>query len=204
MHGLREAVRLHESTMVFFQGDGVEVPFRSGKGWPESNPGVDWCVCRTSLERRMPPDALPTAFTVATLATFYQAVCGAGRVDSMGLGGRSCCRLQPSRGGNGSSNPLLLEVGFAPADPRQRHEALEMALGAAALALEASVLFYGDGLVHLAGDAARGWSQITDFGLLDLYAEASGRCSGVKIPVHAVDAAKVADLRDRATTILIL
>ena len=204
MHDLREAVRRHQSPMVFFHGDGVDVPFESGQGWPESNPEVDWWVCRTSLERRMPPDALPTAFAVATLVTFYQAASSARRVDSLGLGGRLRCRPASCRSPGDNPNRLLLEVGFAPVDERQRREALEMALGAAALELDASVLFHGDGLTHLAGDAARGWAQITDFGLLDMYAGAPGRRVDAKIPVQAADAAQVADLRARAATILIL
>jgi predicted peroxiredoxin len=202
MQDLRETLQTCNSPLVFFHGDGVEAASDPGIGWPESNPRVDWCVCRTSLERRSSSDGLPPLFRVATLVTFYQAVLSARRVESLGLGGRICCR--PEQNGGKCSNQLLLEIGFAPSDQRQRREALEMALGAAALELDASVLFHGNGLEHLAGNAARAWAQITDFGLLEMYAEAPERLSGPEIAVQTVDAARVADLRARAATILIL
>lgn len=201
---LRAALQAHESPMVFFHGDGVEAPYDVAFSWPEANPGVDWCVCRTSVERRSGPDPMPSAFRIATLTTFYQAVLSARRVDSLGLGGRLCSRPESGDRTGEDSNRLLLEVGFAPAGQRQRRETLEMALGAAALELDASVLFHGDGLAHLEGDAARAWAQMTDFGLLGMYAEACVHPSATEIAVQNVDAARAAELRARAETILIL
>lgn len=199
LHDLHEAVEAHETAMVFFHGDGVDASRDAGPGWPEEIPGIDWCVCRTSLERRTASTVLASPFRAASLVTFYHALASAPRVDSVGLGGHCCCRPKPE-----ASSRLLLEVGYAPADPRQRRETLEMALGAAALELDASVLFHGDGLAHLAGEGARAWGQVTDFGLLGMYAEAARRPPGTELDVQAVEAPQASDLRTGAATILIL
>lgn len=204
LRDLRQALQVNESPMVFFHGDGVEAPCAGASGWPQAMPGVDWCLCRSSVERRSATDALPSSVRVATLVTFYQAVLSAGRVDSLGLGGSLCCRPGPGERAGEDSVPVLLEVGFAPTGHRQRRETLEMALGAAALELDGSVLFHGDGLAHLTGDGARGWAQLTDFGLLGLYAQAPARPAGMSVEVQTLDAAQAAVLRARAATILIL
>jgi len=202
MHDLHEALKIHQAPLVFFHGDGVEATSAIAAGWAAANPAVDWCMCRTSLERRSAVDALPASFTVASLVTFYQAVLSASRVDSLGLGGTFASGSDPSE--EQSSTRLLLDVGYAPSGQRQRRETLEMALGAAALELDASVLFHGDGLAHLAGDAARAWAQVTDFGLLGMYGETPGRPFGSEIVVQNVNAAQAARMRARAVTILIL
>jgi len=201
---LRQVSQARPRPLVFFHGDGVDAVGDSSSGWAQPDPGIDWCVCRTSLERRDPSAELSPSFSVATLVTFYQAVVSARRIDSLGLGGSVCWRRAPNHRDEQGSDRLLLEVGFAPAGPRQRRETLEMALGAAALEFDASVLFHGDGLAHLAGDAARGWAQITDFDLLGTHAEASGHYFAPDIPVQRVDTMRAAELRDRAATILIL
>ena|SRR6056297_181380 len=201
---LAAALQAHESPLVFFHGDGIDALPELAAAGPGAASAVDYCICKTSLERRSGAGAPAPAGRVATLVTFYQAVHSARRIDSLGLGGCFCCRPQHRRQVEDGSNPLLLEIGFAPASMRQRRETLEMALGAAALELDAAVLFHGQGLAHLAGDAARGWAQITDFGLLGMYAQADRRISGSQIAVQTVDAAQAADLRARAGTILIL
>lgn len=201
---LRQASQVRLRPLVFFHGDGVDAVADSSSGRAQRDPGVDWCVCRTSLERRAPSSELSPSFSVATLVTFYQAVVSARRVDSLGLGGSLCWRREPGERDEQAPDRLLLEVGFAPGGPRQRRETLEMALGAAALELDASVLFHGDGLAHLAGEAARGWAQITDFDLLGVHAEAPGHSFAPDIPVQRVDTMRAAELRARAATILIL
>lgn len=202
MRDLREALKRREAPLVFFHGDGADATFDTASGWASATPGVDWCMCRTSVERRRATDALPASFRIATLVTFYQAVLSARCVDSLGLGGAFTSGSKPGDGEG--SNRLLLDVGYAPSGPRQRRETLEMALAAAALELDASILFHGDGLAHLAGDAARGWAQIADFGLLGIYAESPGRPCGSEITVQTVNAAQAAGLRACAATILIL
>lgn len=201
---LRDALRTYKNPLVFFHGDGVDALSGLAPGGQDADSSVDYCVCRTSLDRRSNSAPSVSPARVATLVTFYQAVVSARRVDSLGLGGWSCCRPQPEGQVEEGSVPLLLEIGFAAADLRQRREALEMALGAAALELEASVLFHGKGLAHLAGDAARGWAQIADFGLLGMYAQAPQRFSRSEIAVQTVNTSRAADLRARAGTILIL
>ena len=136
--------------------------------------------------------------------TFYQAFSSARRVDSLGLGGSCCCVTGWGEAPGEGSIDLLLDVGYAPTDLRQRRETLEMALGAAALELDASVLFHGDGLAHLAGGPARGWAQITDFGLLGMYAETFDESFGSEIAVQTVSPVGAANLRARSGTILIL
>lgn len=204
LRDLDEAVRNMETPMVFLHGEGIDAWRDAASGRLDANPGADWCVCLTSLERRSRSGALPPPFRVSTLVTFYQAVLSARRIDSLGLGGSLCCRPASAIGAAGGANRLLLEVGFAPTDRRQRRETLEMVLGAAALELDASVLFHGEGLAHLVGDAAHGWAQITDFDLLGLYAEVPAGRFEPGIDVQALDAPAVAGLRARAATILIL
>jgi len=97
-----------------------------------------------------------------------------------------------------------MEVGFAPLDERQQRETLEMALGAAALELDACVLFSGDGLAHLDAEGARGWRQLTDFGLLEIYVEDPLGRFGSEIVTRALDSGRAAQLRAGAATILIL
>lgn len=204
MSDLREARRADRCARAFFHGDGVDATLDAAPDWARADPDVAWCICQTSLERRMPSGGVPSGFTTATLVAFFQAVSSACRVDSIGLGGSLCYRTEPDVVPGEAENLLLMEVGFAPADPRQRRETLEMALGAAALELEASVLFHGAGLAHLTGDAARGWAQVTDFGLLDMYAESAGDLCGTAIEVQTMNAVEAAALRARAATILIL
>lgn len=188
--------------MVFLHGDGVEmVPQLAAT---DAEKDADWVVCRTSWRRRFADEAPPRPFRVATLVTFYAAVLSAGRVDSVGLGGRLCCKRVEDGCGPENSLPLVLDIGFRPADPRQHRETLEMALGAAALELDASVVFHGGGRHHLAGDAARGWSQVTDFDLLELWVEDAPNEFEADIFAQTLDAADALELRTGTATILIL
>lgn len=204
MRDLREAVELHGSTMVFFHGDGVDASREAASGWPEEDTRIDWRVCRTSLERRAASAEAASRLRTATLVTFYHGLLSARRVDSVGAGGYFCCRPESDDRSAKASSRILLEVGFAPADRRQRRETLEMALGAAALELDAAVLFHGGGVAHLVGEGARAWAQITDFDLLGIYVEAAALSPETEIDVRTVDAAQAADLRTGAATILIL
>lgn len=199
---LSEAVHGHDSPMVFLHGEGVEHMAAAAQD-PEIS-RVDWCVCRTSLARRSATGALPPPFRMATLVTFFQAALSAGRVDSLGLGGRRWGKPVSVATQSEASPRLLLEIGFAPIDQRQHRETLEMALGAAALELDAAILFKGKGLAHLVGDAARGWSQITDFDLLGMHVEDPAGHFRPDVPVQRVDADGAARLRAGAATTLIL
>lgn len=199
---LRENFKAHDSSTVFLHGDAVDSIAGIAAAAPD--PGADWLVCRTSLARRSATETLPPPFRLATLAGFYESVLSAGRIDSLGLGGRSCFRPSPPAGRSESGPLLLLEIGFAPLARHQRRETLEMALGAAALELDATVLFTGEGLAHLEGVAARGWSQITDFDLLKIHFEIPVSPFAPEIAVQGLDSVGVARLRARAATILIL
>jgi len=198
---LRDTARGHDSSMVFIHGDAVASIPAFANAAPD--PGADWVVCRTSLARRTATDMLPQPFRIATLTAFYESVLSANRIDSLGLGGQLCFK-PGSAAKRSESGPLLLEIGFAPLARHQHRETLEMALGAAALELDATVLFTGEGLAHLEGVAARGWSQITDFDLLDLHCETPARRFAPEIAVPTLDPVDVARLRARAATILIL
>jgi len=141
---------------------------------------------------------------VGSLTAFYESVLLARHVDSWGAGGKSFGTRALASGASEASHRLLLEVGFAPLDQRQHRETLEMALGAAALELDVSVLFFGDGLAHLAGGLAHGWSQVTDFGLLDIYVEGPIDRFQPEVAVQRLDTAGAALLRAGAVTILTL
>lgn len=200
-HELRDAIQEHESSLVFLHGDGVEMVPELASA-PDAR--VDWCVCKTSLERRSAINTLPPPFRLATLTVFYESVLLARHIDSRGVGGTRRGKQASVSRESEAPHRLLLEVGFAPLDQRRHRETLEMALGAAALELDASVLFYGDGLAHLAGGLARGWSQVTDFGLLDIYVEGPVDRFKPEMAVQRLDAAGAALLRAGAVTILTL
>lgn len=191
-----------ENSLVFLHGDGVGDAYRA-----LSRPGrygADWVVCQTSWARRQASEMPRPPFRTATLVALFDGLDGARRVDSFGLGGWFCCRPDAVPANHRVPRKLLLEIGFAPADERRRRETLEMALGAAALELEAAVLFQGEGLRHLEGEAAGGWKQITDFGLMEMFVETGAGRSVPEIAVQAVDSPRAAQLRGGAGTILLL
>lgn len=201
---LDAALQAHGSSLVFFHSDAAGTLPGAIATTPRR--GTDWRVCRTSWVRRWGAVEPESPVAVATLATLFQHMAGARRVDSFGLGGWFCARPGPRSGrrGAGASPRLLLEIGCAPADDRQRRETLEVALGAAALELDACVLFHGEGLGHLRGGAARGWNQLTDFGLLGVFAEGDAHGPGFGAAFQAVNAVSAVHLRASAATILIL
>ncbi len=63
---------------------------------------------------------------------------------------------------------FLLEIKAAP-DGLSEIELLEMALAAASLDLDLAVSFKEAGLGHLLGASARGWRQLVDHDLAQLY-----------------------------------
>jgi hypothetical protein len=96
--------------------------------------------------------------------------------------------------GEASVRPAwLLELASSPRDERDRIETLEFVLGAAALGLDARVLFRGPGYNHLLTDAARGWAQLSDFDLLELICEAPEAVE-LRAAARRVDAYEVESL----------
>lgn len=199
---LDDALGAAETSLVFLHGEGVDTA-RSALS-DQARKGVEWVVCRTSWVRRQASAVPGPPLSSATLVTLFDALGAARRIDSFGLGGCMCWRAGADPGNSGKPGRLLLEIGFAPVDDRQHRETLEMALGAAALELDAAVLFQGEGLRHLEGEPARGWKQITDFGLMEMFVETSAARPGPEIGVQGVDAGRASQLRDRAATILLL
>lgn len=199
---LDDALEGAGKSLVFLHGEGVSNACRAFS--VQRRQGADWAVCRTSWTRRQPSEAPRPPFRAATLVTLFDGLGDARRVDSFGLGGGFCCRPDAIAADGRASTKLLLEIGFAPADDRQRRETLEMALGAAAMELDAAVLFQGEGLRHLEGKAAGGWKQIIDFDLMEMYAESGAGRPVSDIAVCGVDASVAAQVRARAATILIL
>ncbi|MFO7762219.1 MAG: hypothetical protein R6V61_00630 [Wenzhouxiangellaceae bacterium] len=191
--------------ILFFQGDGCEMAHAlAGGGFGSiDSDRFEPCVCATSWARRYGGASPPAPLRAESLVFLFQRLALARRVDAFGLGGWCCC-LAPDGSAANRSTRLLLEVASAPADERQRRETLEVALGAAALELEAGVLFHGAGLDHLAGEGARGWRQITDFGLLEILAQDAGDRIAPESGVVAVDACRAGRLRAAASTILLL
>ena len=202
---LRAAVMSSDSAMLFLHGEGVAaIPLVA---WaPQA--GAKSHVCQTSWNRRRPDESPRLPVRTDTLATFYQAVQHDRRVDSIGLGGSFHGAPEAGVMQGFTTSRLLLDIAFAPADAMQHRETLEMALGAAALEINASVLFRGQGVAHLAGDAGRGWRQITDPGLLQVYADDAERPKSADraetFGAARLKAAQVTDLRADAGTILVL
>lgn len=201
---LADAGARHASAVAFFHGDGCNLARRlTLDARPAAALGqLALRVCATSWTRRYesPP---PRPLGAASLMFLFQRMAGARRIDSIGNGGWFCCT--PAGEATQRAAPrLLLEIASAPVDDRQQRETLEVALGAAALELDAGVFFHGPGLKHLAGPGGRGWCQITDFGLLEMFALAGpedlARHSGVVV----VDLAGAVRLRAGAETILLL
>lgn len=201
-----DALAAHDGARVFFHGDGTGLA-RACLAEADRRglaAGAEWSVCRTSWSRRFaggPPDA---PLGASGLVALFDGLSGATRVDSFGVGGSLCSRRPAGNPGADAAFAVLLEIGFAPTTGLQRTEALEMALAAAALEIDALVLFCAGGLEHLAGDAARGWRQITDFDLLELVAESDRRDRPFAVPARRVESAEAARLRARAATILLL
>jgi len=189
---------------IFFHGDGCEMAHGlvGGARQPFDLDRFDLRVCATSWARRYGPTPPPLPLRAASLVFFFQRLAGAQWVESFSPGGWFFCRAPGAPAADRARPGLLLEVASAPVDARQQRETLEVALGAAALELDASVLFDGSGVEHLAGEAGRGWRQITDFGLLEMLVV------GHRVPANAgvveVNSTRAARLRAGAATILLL
>ncbi|MFN2333805.1 MAG: hypothetical protein ABR550_05200 [Wenzhouxiangellaceae bacterium] len=194
---------------LFLHGDGVEY---AGDVWRSkiadlAGPRTELEVCRTSWHRRYAEPPRPP-FRQASLGRLCRAVREGVDIECFGLiacesaGGRVAPSTdQHARRG---SYELLVEIGFAPAGRFKAIEALEFALAAAALELDARVRFFGPGLEHLARVDGRGWCQITDYRLLGLYADRSARAvvQEPTAPVIWLDPSELARLRTDAATII--
>lgn len=180
------AVRAGQA-LVFLHGDGVEL---TGAGAFDGRDRVDAVVCSTSWQRRH-AGTPPPPWRCASLVSLFDRLERARRVDCFGRGPWLCTGPKigtgADRAGAQASDPyLLIEIAFAPEGGNDPVEALEFALAAAALELDARVLFSGPGRAHLTGAGARGWRQLVDFGLLELAAEGPGG-QEPEIPVQRLD-----------------
>ncbi|MDT8408656.1 MAG: hypothetical protein RQ741_03555 [Wenzhouxiangellaceae bacterium] len=163
-------------------------------------------VCNTSWRRRheVAPLApfVPTSL-VALFSALDRPVCaqgfGLGAAPSGSIHGSALERRVPER-----QRGLLIEVGFAPTGRHDRIETLELALGAAALELDARVLFHGPGRSHLEGSQASAWRQLTDFGFIDLLADGSAVETDSGARVQCLEASEVEHLRTQAGILLAL
>lgn len=148
---------------------------------PTVNTGAALEVCATSWRRRYAGVPDPR-FSLGSLASMYHVLASADAYRVWGEGGLSGWRRTAGRAAD-----WLFEIVHAPCNERDRVETLEFVLAAAALDLEARVLFRDSGYNHLLTDAARGWAQLSDFDLMELIAEVpEGAIVGV--PVSCIDA----------------
>lgn len=99
---------------------------------------------------------------------------------------------------------LLIEIGYAPRDARERIETLEVILGAASLELDIAVCLLGSGSNHLRGDFERRWLQLTDFGLARILVFDAHRDSDSSVPFERISRAEVEQVRRKALTIMTL
>jgi len=157
-------------------------------------------ACATSWDRRGGGELAP-GFRAGTLGGLFEALDEARELLVFGRHGavRQSLPKGPRR--------WLIEIVDAPGGARERREVLEVALAAAAMELDARVLFRGFGYNHLLTDAARGWKQLTDFKLLDLFAEVPDAGGAAIMPpdgpaATCVDAAAAARLRVECDAIL--
>ncbi|MDT8449796.1 MAG: hypothetical protein RQ847_06440 [Wenzhouxiangellaceae bacterium] len=190
--------------LLFAHGDGVELAVADAF---DGRDGVEAVVCSTSWRRRHAADP-PPPWRRASLVALFERLDRSGRVDCFGRGPWLCAGPAVGAGPERAGVPapgrgLLIEIAFAPDGPDDRTEALEFVLAAAALELDARVLFSGSGRVHLAGADARGWRQLVDFDLLELAAECP-RESGLAIPVRQLDGAAARQWRGDAGCVVSL
>jgi len=206
---LSETSRDDDGPRLFLHGDGVEF---AANGWGAkiadlAGPRAVLDVCRTSWRRRH-AESPPPPFRQATLAGLCRAIRERADIGCIGLLAceQSAEPRAPSIRADARRRPceLLIEIGFAPRGRFQAVEALEFALAAAALELDARVRFFGPGLAHLAGANGRGWRQLTDFELLDLFADraASAGAHEPVVPVDWLDEHELARMRAEAATII--
>ena len=204
LDALADAGARHASAIAFFHGDGCAMAHRlAGDALQAAAPvQVELRVCTTSWARRY--ESVLPPLQAASLMFFFQHVALARRIDSFSPGGWFCTRAPDAHATQRKAPRLLLEIGSAATDARQQRETLEVALGAAALELAGDVLFHGPGLEHLAGEGGRGWRQISDFGLLEMFALGTPDRIAADAGAVAVDPARAAQLRAGATTILLV
>lgn len=182
-------------TRLFLHGDGVALAEPGRLPVLAGSPGLE--VCATSWRRRY-ADAPDSRFRSAGLASMYSALDAAQRYRVWGHGGASEWRQE-----SGVPPGWLLELASFPRDARDRTETLEFVLGAAALDLDARVLFRGPGYNYLLTDAARGWAQLSDFNLLELICEAPEAVQ-LRVAARRVDSEQVESLRDAGLRRLVL
>lgn len=123
-------------------------------------------------------------FKASSLVRFWDAVL---RADSLYAPDR--CSLRP--GG------FLILLRQTVAEPEAR-EYLEMVLAGASLDLDLVVLFEDEGLALLAGDRARPWAQLVDYGLARM---ATSSAEPIPQLLERVDAAQVEQWRAARTLI---
>lgn len=176
---------------LFLHGDGVALAEPGRLPALAGSPDLE--VCATSWRRRY-ADAPDSRFRCAGLASMYPALDATGSYLVRGCGGTSQWHRD-----TGLPPSWLLEVASSPGDERDRTETLEFVLGAAALGLDARVLFRGPGYNHLLTDAGRGWAQLSDFDLLELICEAPEavelRAAARRVDAHEVESLLGAGLR---------
>jgi len=181
---------------VFLHGDGVDAAATLARQLGRYVPG-EWRVCRTSWQRRYADAPVPAPFRVTTLVDLFERLARPGRLVCHGRGGSAKGSIVP--GGR-----LVIDVAHAPESDLDRRETLEIALAAAALERNAAVVFGASGAAHLESAKGRGWRQLVDFGLLELWLEP---CSSHALPfagIKPADAAAATRLRREAAARLLL
>ncbi len=156
--------RSHERPdYVFLHGDAVTLagPETDAAEFFGDVAGREVVVCSSSWRRRMGNAQPGAGCRFGSLPEFFDRLEHARRLCSVGMGGVHVeSAVDASR--------LLIEISFAPHSDEQRVEALEFALAAATLELDAEVHFRAAGRLHLQGDRSKGWRQFTDHELLPL------------------------------------
>lgn len=149
--------------VAFFHGQGVEHACgHAAAAWlPLSACGLQLEVCSAAWQRRH-DDELQSPFTLSTLVQLWSRIARGYRV------------VVPDgeRGAARDGEFWLVVVSAAPADRNDR-EILELVLAGASLELPLAVLFRDQGCQHLSGGPARGWRQLVDYDLADLYCTAT-------------------------------
>ncbi len=160
----RASRMLRESSgelVVFFHGAGVEHACAPNAAeWsPLAARGARLEVCRAAWQRRH-DDEPDSAFISSSLVSFWHRVASDHQLACCGQGQHASGEL-PGRG-------WVIEVTAPPSDPDSR-EILELVLAGASLELPLAVIFRDHGCSHLTGAEARGWRQLVDFELAELY-----------------------------------
>ncbi len=196
LHDAADALRdCSGEVVVFFHGAGIEHATAAHLHDWQTLAGPSRLkleVCSAAWQRRH--TGTPSApFELSSLVRFWHRVARGDRVAGGGL---------DESGKASPSGRWVVQIDSGPAHPNSR-EMLEMVLAGASLELPITVLFSGDGRLHLVGEQACHWRQLVDFELARLCVLDDGDVEP-ELPVVTLDNEALDRLRERSAGLFLL